>query len=386
MAGNKVEMLRGNKIESKPIEWLCPSVLGERFPVGMIALVSGRPGQGKSSLTSYLTAEVTRQGHSVIHSNQEDAIREILVPRLLAAGADMKRVFLPETPMMIPRELDQLERLIKQVRAKLVVMDAAAQHLNVSIYNDQEVRKALTPLAKVLERTGCACVMISHTKKGRYADPLEAIGGASGGLVGASRVVYIFGADPKDPDQRVLAPAKSNIGPVDTATEFSCEVVGWKVNRQRGGPITLKVFRLKPVTHHSATTAAAVTSFVGGKGKAGEDPTDPTRLAMAEEWLTGLLKDGPMKATDIEAEAAKVKVSWGTVRRAQATLEIAKKRTGYGANGFWEWDLPDGHPLKKSRPPAPAPAPDAVKGNGKAKRKDVDAAFAAIVQGIGGGG
>ena len=221
----------------------------------------------------------------------------------------------------------------------------------LSLNSDQQVRRALTPLAKMLHRTGCAAVLVNHTKKGssRSAHPLEAVAGSGAGLVAAARLVYIFGPDPKDPGARILAPVKSNIGPIDTSMEFQVEVVDSFRNPKRGGPITIKVARLNLVTNHSSVKASSVVSFQGGAKKGGDDPTDPTRLAMAEEWLTGLLRDGSRKVTDVEAEAKKVKVSWATVRRAAKSIEVKKERNGYGKGGFWEWDLADGHPLKKAR-------------------------------------
>jgi putative DNA primase/helicase len=365
-------MMRGSKLEPRPIDWLIP----RRIPAGMITLVGGRPGQGKSMFTNWLTAEVTRQGHAVIHSNQEDAVREVLVPRLRVAGADMRRVHLPEEPILLPDHIGSLERKIKQIGARLLVVDAAAQHLTVSIFSDQEVRRALTPLRQVLERTGCACVMVTHTVKHvpRHAHPLEAIGGAGGGLVGAARLVYIFGPDPKDPDARILAPAKSNIGPMDAGTEFEVEIVEWSINRQRGGRLTNQIAKLNLVSNHSKVTAAAVVSFNGGR-KAGDDATDATRVAMAEEWLTGLLMHAPMKCADVEAEGKKVKLSWATIRRASTSIEVEKKRIGFGKNGHWQWDLPDGHPLRKARV-AKAAAATAAAGGGDGDE------FSKIVAGI----
>jgi hypothetical protein len=343
-------MLRGHKLEPRPVNWLCRA---PEIPAGMLTLVAGRPGQGKSMFTKYLAAVVTRQGERVIVSNQEEALLETLVPSLEAAGVDMRRCFMadPEAPYIFPRDCERLERFIKQTGAKLFVADAVVQHLSVSIYSDQECRMALTPLAKVLERTGCAGLLVTHMRKARSASahPLESIAGSGAGLVAAARLVYIFGPSPKDPEARILAPVKSNIGKVGDSTEFAVEEVDWFPSK-KSGKLVEHIARLKLISNYSSVPAAAVVHFNGGrKPNAVEEATDPTRLAMAEEWLTGLLKDGPRKVAEVESEGKKVKLSWATIRRASVGIEVKKERKGYGKGGFWQWDLPNGHPLKKAR-------------------------------------
>jgi RecA-family ATPase len=50
-------------------------------------------------------------------------------------------------------------------------------------YKDQDVRKALTPLAKVAQRTGCAMLLLRHLRKGKGGEPVY-LGGGSIGIVG----------------------------------------------------------------------------------------------------------------------------------------------------------------------------------------------------------
>ena len=46
---------------------------------------------------------------------------------------------------------------------------------------DQNVRKALTPLAKVAERTGCTMLLLRHLKKNTRGEPVYLGGGSIGG-------------------------------------------------------------------------------------------------------------------------------------------------------------------------------------------------------------
>jgi hypothetical protein len=74
----------------------------KRLPRGMLALLAGREGLGKSSIALERGARITRgqlEGDlhgvpkSVIVVATEDSWEHTIVPRLMAAGADLKRVF-----------------------------------------------------------------------------------------------------------------------------------------------------------------------------------------------------------------------------------------------------------------------------------------------------
>src|SRR5262245_45157690 len=93
--------LTASTITPRPISWLWPG----RLALGKLSLLEGDPGQGKSSLTVDLCARLTTGAAwpdgaplpapaSVVLLNAEDDPEDILVPRLIAAGADCSRVCL----------------------------------------------------------------------------------------------------------------------------------------------------------------------------------------------------------------------------------------------------------------------------------------------------
>jgi hypothetical protein len=96
-------MRRASEIKAQPITWLWP----DRIAIGKLTLVAGDPGLGKSQLTAHLVANVTTgecwpcgegqaiQGSAVIFSAEDDAA-DTIVPRLMAAGADLDRVRIVE--------------------------------------------------------------------------------------------------------------------------------------------------------------------------------------------------------------------------------------------------------------------------------------------------
>lgn len=338
------DLVRASRVEAKPIDWLIPDLI----PAGMFCDIAGRPGEGKSTLECWLTAEVTRNVGPVIVSNQEDPIEQVLIPRLEAAGAMMRRVHLAEEPILIPDHLDRLEQRIRQTKARLVIFDAAQQHFTVPVSDGQSVRRATTPLGKMLARTGCAAVFIDHVKKNvsGNAHPLEALIGAGSGLAAAARLVYLFGTSPTNPEERILATAKSNIGRARSVLFELMEREIVLAPRDSNRIHAYSVGQMQLLDLDCKLTAHDVLRYNGNsKGNAGGHGARAAARAIASEWLLALLMGGPVKQSELQAEAATCGISWATVRRAADELTIVKKREGFGKGGFWTWALPDDHPV-----------------------------------------
>jgi putative DNA primase/helicase len=86
-------------LEMRGVDWLWPG----RFARGKFGLIAGLPDMGKGQIAAFLAAAVTagielpcREGSApqgnVIWFNAEDDARDTVLPRLIAAGADPKRV------------------------------------------------------------------------------------------------------------------------------------------------------------------------------------------------------------------------------------------------------------------------------------------------------
>jgi RecA-family ATPase len=103
-----------------------------------------------------------------------------------------------------------IKRGIERVSAGLVVIDPLVAFLpkNVDANKDQDVRRALAPLAVLAERTGAAVVVVRHLNKGTGGKALYR-GGGSIGIIGAARSALLVAKDPQDDNQRVLAAQKA---------------------------------------------------------------------------------------------------------------------------------------------------------------------------------
>src|SRR5262249_28403 len=148
----------------------------------------GDPSQGKSLLTLDLASRLTTgrelpngyqpsQLSPVVFVNSEDGVRDTVLPRLQAAGADLRRVHLfrgrpCEADLLrlppFPDDWDLLGEVVVETGARLVVIDPLMAFLSVGYcsLNDQLVRQALTPLADVADQTRAAILLVRHLNKG----------------------------------------------------------------------------------------------------------------------------------------------------------------------------------------------------------------------------
>jgi archaellum biogenesis ATPase FlaH len=219
-------------VETHQIEWLWQG----RIPLGKITILEGDPGVGKSLIALNIAACISA-GHpmpdgtpgiqgGVILIAPEDGAADTIKPRLEAVGGDLTQVLLLDTmeifdvkrrgifdyPFSLPRDLQDLEIIIKRRNAKLVVLDPLMAVLGreVSASNDQGIREVLTPLAQLAERTKCAILIIRHLNKGNSPNSLYR-GAGSIGIIGAARMGLIVVRDPNDEQRCILATNKNNL-------------------------------------------------------------------------------------------------------------------------------------------------------------------------------
>lgn len=169
-------------VEAKPVEWLWRG----RIPAGMLTILDGDPGLGKSLLLKDLAARVstgrpmpgeTERTHAagVVWLTAEDSLEYTVRPRLDAAGVDSTRIVAvriregrddERKPVIRPADLSMIQAAAGDVRARLVVFDPLMAYLpsEVNSHRDQDVRRALSWLRDFAARTGAAVVVIRSTR------------------------------------------------------------------------------------------------------------------------------------------------------------------------------------------------------------------------------
>ncbi len=219
-------------MEPTLVKWLWQGWI----PLGKLTLLAGHPGEGKSTLTLWTAARVSRgqdmpngtagpPASHVVLLSAEDAAEDTIVPRLLCHGADLTRIheFIGSrdangreqsvSSLGDSDTLDAIEQLVEHVKARLVIIDPLSAFLKgIDPHKNAEIRSLLKPLADLAARTGCAVLLVEHLNKSIAQTVLHRVGG-SVGLTAASRAVYLLGRHPQDASARVLWCAKNNLAP-----------------------------------------------------------------------------------------------------------------------------------------------------------------------------
>jgi putative DNA primase/helicase len=153
---------------------------------GKLHLIEGDPDLGKTTLTLDLAARLSTGAAmpdgstgigpaGVVILGAEDGLADTVRPRLEAAGADLERIVALTAIMeadgermpALPLDLGAIEAAIRDVEAVLVVIDPLMAFLDATVnsWRDQDVRRALAPLARLADRSGCAIVLLRHLNK-----------------------------------------------------------------------------------------------------------------------------------------------------------------------------------------------------------------------------
>ena len=225
-------------IKPEPTEWLWR----DRIPLGSATLLAGRQGLGKSTLTLDCAAKLSNgtlegdligEASATLVVSYEDNAASTIVPRLVAAGADRSRVHLVTAEqegepdlVSLPGDVWELAESARACRARLLIVDPFVASLGggVDAHRDQDVRRALAPLARLAEEAELAVLLAIHFNKGAGTDVLLRISGSTAFSAGA-RSVLAFGPDPDDPDgdERVLSHEKCNVGPRASSLAYRIE-------------------------------------------------------------------------------------------------------------------------------------------------------------------
>ena len=347
------------------VSWLWEGYL----PLGKLVVLDGDPSVGKSTLAVEFAAIVSTGGRwpdakrcewrgDVLILSAEDGLADTIRPRLDAAGADVTKVHaiqgvrLDDGTLMPPTLSDivSLEEAIAKRNARLLIVDVLMAYIGTGAdtHKDQDIRRVLSRLSALAERTDCTVLLLRHLNKGTASNPLYR-GGGSIGIVGAARAGLLAAHDPDDDDRRVLASVKSNLAAAPASLSYQLVSSGhYGVARVAWGT----------ETSHTAETLLSSTTDTGAAGE-------------AKMWLEDFLmqEGGCTRSSEAKKAAAKVGISERTLQRAAKSLKLVMESKGFPRETFWS--LP-------TRPASPATPPVAW-------RAGATGATGADLQGLKGG-
>jgi len=293
--GGKFMALGGvlaSDVATEELKWLWD----QRIPSGKTTLFTGKADNGKSMCLLDVIARTTTGknwpdgtantlgARRVLLAASEDDPADTLVPRLMAAGADLTKVVLvtittqakgaPKSKRMLKLKEDAklLEAALKQnPDIALVALDPLSSFFGgESLNKDETVRPVMDALSNTLRKTGATLIGIVHTNKRSDVDAMEKVLGASS-LTGSARVVYGFSRDPENEGEFFMALIKNNL------------------SKKRGG-MKYKIAETK-VTLTKGTAFAPHADWIGQHESSANDLLDKERELRKGGGMSGVLAE-----------------------------------------------------------------------------------------------
>lgn len=310
-------------VQPREAEYLAEPYL----PRGMITILAGHAGQGKTTLALWLASHVSNgdlmpdgKPGNVYYFTTENDESIVLRPRLEAMDARLDRVMVMRSDarqltLTDPR-LFEMHKIFGG-KPDLIVFDPVQSYVGkkLDMNRTDDVRFMMDNLNKLLHATNAAVVLICHTKKapmGFNGRPCELINGSSD-FVNAARSVCFLGRDPARPDVCVVAQEKNSLGLPGASLAFTIGedgAVHWS-------------------DEECELTAAQILTYSDEKRRHAARPSERAQAALRDL----LAKNEKMRSTDILEACAKQGISRSAVYRARDELPIQKQRTGMGS--FW---------------------------------------------------
>lgn len=339
---------------SRPLRWLLPG----RIPFGQVTVLDGDPDQGKSCLMLDLAARLTRgkpmpladpstatPPAGVIVLCAEDSVKQVVLPRLQVAGADLDRIIairrsfaeaqaaaapgerdeaasISAQSVQLPRDIAALRELVIRSGARLLIIDPLVAYVGegVNWHLDHSVRRVLLPLAQLAEELDIAIVVIRHLNKETGPKAIYR-GSGTMGIIGTAHSGLLVLSDPDDRDVHLLVTIKQNLAERAAALRYALRSAGDYVRVDWLGECEVDADALLRRLPH---------------------PDDAPALADAMDYLKERLSHGPALAADVIRQARELCIKDMTLKRARLRLGVVPRfqSDGNASGGRWLWSLP----------------------------------------------
>ena len=296
------------------------------LPKGMITILGGVSGAGKTSLALDICARVSRgEGSSpVLYLTAENDPNKVLRPRAEAMGADLQRLYFQDGASHAMGD-EELAVLCRSLRPALIVFDPIQSYLGqgVQMNRAEQVRPLLDGLGALAKELDMAVVLISHMSKPGpgVASALDRLLGSSD-FRNAARSILIVGKDPDHPDTRVAAHAKNSLGvPGESQQYHICE----------NGTVA-----------YDGPCALTADRIIRDTGDAQPRTRPAAALGTAVEVLDKQLSFvGWVEHAEVERQCARHGFSERTMQRARTALELKTLFLGRNEERKTLWYRPE---------------------------------------------
>ena len=162
----QVSIVRASDLTPEPIQWIWPGWLA----AGKVHIFAGAAGIGKTRVTGAIGSTITMGGRFPDGYNSavadiaiwsgEDDPSDTLLPRLIADGAELKKVHIiravieaGEKRSFDPsKDIPTLEPVLAEHPIRLLIVDPVVSAVAGDSHKNAEVRRALQPLVDLAER------------------------------------------------------------------------------------------------------------------------------------------------------------------------------------------------------------------------------------------
>lgn len=348
-------------VEDQVMDWLWPN----RFPKGLLSILAGDPGDGKSQIELLMASLVSTgsiwpdgsgcapQGHTIILSN-EDPIKEAIGPRFTLSKGDRRYCHVLEgvrttddsiVAFNIHDHINLLEAAMDNIEVQggtvqLIGVDPLDAYLGRSLnaVRSNEYRSTLVPLQQLASRRHVAVVVIAHNTKGNAgvkqimrilnSIALVGLGRAAWGII---READIQGQDDDPSDRFLLLSLKNQYAPLGNGLAY--RIVPGEHPTNPDIKMSRVVFDPE-IIQMTMEDAANMARTIAKE----REQKDPGKLTEAISWVRkNLDRDTPSKEMEARGKAAGFSVR--TLGRAKREWGIKSSRSP--DDGTFSWVRPE---------------------------------------------
>jgi DNA polymerase len=350
-------LVRASDVVPRAMNWLWPGHLLR----GSLELLTGLPGKGKSQVHCQFVASATTgkawpdgtngiPACNVIMLTAEDCLDQILIPRLIAAKANLKRVHILKSirrdnkdhMFLLQEDIEVLAKIIADVGdVGLVTIDPITAYMGSKIdsHRTTDVRSQLGPLAEVAERLNIAISAITHPAKNAGQRAIDHFIGSQA-FIAAARIGHMCVDEmeenekgrPEPTGRALFANPKNNPHPLMPTLAYRIEQVVIGTDPQTGADI-----KTPGVVWEEAVDLTADQAIAASKA----DKGSPSGAVV---FLLDILANGPVPKKIIQERAVARGLSEDQLDRAKRKMSVAAFKQPGKIDGGWFWSLAEHAP------------------------------------------
>ncbi|MFW9165167.1 AAA family ATPase [Corynebacterium striatum] len=332
----RVKLTPATSIKTETIDW----VIDQWIPAGMLTLLAGREGIGKSTIACDWVSQLSKQGIKCAYLNSEDSRAYTVKPRLQAAGANLDNVFFidvetetgNEGHLKLPQDTNLLFDELNDQGVKFVVLDAAKSSMDPKLdgYKDDHVRQFLEPLAAAADKYGITVVGLAHFGKAEGKDTGKLLLGS----IAWSQIARSVLSAAKDDDGRlIVSNTKANLARGIVSRE--AHLVSRPVKLSDGTLTELGAIEWGEFTDTVATELLDRQEM---------DASGRSEIeAVVLDYLAS--NGGSAPAKEVLKATRAAGLDDNAVKKARGKIGVETKKAGM--SGGWVWAIKPGKPFSK---------------------------------------